>query len=73
AGPLPGAGEPTVAKDGATRGDTCHLDVVDRWGNLVAATPSGGWLQANPVIPALGFPLGTRLQMTWLEPGLPNS
>jgi gamma-glutamyltranspeptidase/glutathione hydrolase len=68
-----GAGEPTVAKDGATRGDTCHLDVVDRWGTMVAATPSGGWLQSNPVIPGLGFPLGTRLQMAWLDPGLPNS
>ncbi|MFE4494840.1 gamma-glutamyltransferase family protein [Streptomyces niveus] len=71
--PAPGAGEPTVARDGATRGDTCHLDVVDRWGNMVAATPSGGWLQSNPVVPELGFPLGTRLQMAWLEPGLPNS
>ncbi|RAG81604.1 gamma-glutamyltransferase family protein [Streptacidiphilus pinicola] len=73
-GTLPaGAGEPTVAHDGLTRGDTCHLDVVDRWGNLVSATPSGGWLQSNPVVPELGFPLGTRLQMAWLEPGLPNS
>ncbi|MDX6314472.1 MAG: gamma-glutamyltranspeptidase / glutathione hydrolase [Streptomyces sp.] len=68
-----GTGEPTVAASGLTRGDTCHLDVVDRWGNMVAATPSGGWLQSNPVIPGLGFPLGTRLQMAWLEPGLPNS
>ncbi|WP_432039348.1 gamma-glutamyltransferase family protein [Streptomyces cucumeris] len=80
AGPVagPGGGEPTVGgpevrADGGTRGDTCHLDVVDRWGNMVAATPSGGWLQSNPVIPALGFPLGTRLQMAWLDPGLPNS
>jgi gamma-glutamyltranspeptidase / glutathione hydrolase len=71
ASPLPG--EPDVAADGGTRGDTCHLDIVDRWGNMVAATPSGGWLQSNPVVPELGFPLGTRLQMTWLEPGLPNS
>ncbi|WP_381792438.1 gamma-glutamyltransferase family protein [Streptomyces niveus] len=71
--PAAGAGEPTVTRDGATRGDTCHLDVVDRWGNMIAATPSGGWLQSNPVVPELGFPLGTRLQMTWLEPGLPNS
>ncbi|MEV6401988.1 gamma-glutamyltransferase [Streptomyces bobili] len=69
--PVPG--EPETAADGATRGDTCHLDVVDRWGNMVAATPSGGWLQSNPVVPELGFPLGTRLQMTWLEEGLPNS
>ncbi|WP_069166585.1 gamma-glutamyltransferase family protein [Nocardia altamirensis] len=68
-----GAGEPTVATSGATRGDTCQVDVVDRWGNMVAATPSGGWLQSNPVVPELGFPLGTRLQMNWLEPGLPNS
>ncbi|MFH8791595.1 gamma-glutamyltransferase family protein [Streptomyces sp. NPDC017941] len=68
-----GAGEPTVAHDGGTRGDTCHLDIVDRWGNMVAATPSGGWLQSNPVVPELGFPLGTRLQMAWLEEGLPDS
>ncbi|CAM3538274.1 gamma-glutamyltransferase family protein [Kibdelosporangium persicum] len=68
-----GVGEPTVAKNGQTRGDTCHVDVADRWGNMVAATPSGGWLQSNPVVPSLGFPLGTRLQMMWLEPGLPNS
>ncbi|GAB7105507.1 gamma-glutamyltransferase [Streptomyces phaeofaciens JCM 4814] len=67
------SGEPGVAADGGTRGDTCHLDVVDRWGNMVAATPSGGWLQSNPVVPELGFPLGTRLQMAWLEEGLPNS
>ncbi|MFF4627592.1 gamma-glutamyltransferase family protein [Streptomyces griseorubiginosus] len=69
--PVPG--EPEVHPDGTTRGDTCHIDVVDRWGNMVAATPSGGWLQSNPVVPELGFPLGTRLQMAWLEEGLPNS
>ncbi|WDO05216.1 gamma-glutamyltransferase [Streptomyces murinus] len=71
-----GVGEPTLARlsgDGSTRGDTCHLDVVDRWGNMIAATPSGGWLQSNPVVPELGFPLGTRLQMAWLEEGLPNT
>ncbi|MEV8310355.1 gamma-glutamyltransferase [Streptomyces flavidovirens] len=73
ANPAAGAGEPTVAGNGATRGDTCHLDVVDRWGNMVAATPSGGWLQSNPVVPELGFPLGTRLQMAWLDDGLPNT
>jgi gamma-glutamyltranspeptidase/glutathione hydrolase len=61
-----GAGEPT-------RGDTVHLDVADRFGNLVSATPSGGWLQSSPVIPELGWPLGTRAQMFWLEPGLPSS
>ncbi|KPI30791.1 Gamma-glutamyltransferase [Actinobacteria bacterium OK074] len=73
-GPRPSVpGEPEVLADGATRGDTCHLDVVDRWGNMIAATPSGGWLQSNPVVPELGFPLGTRLQMAWLDEGLPSS
>ncbi|MEZ3159730.1 gamma-glutamyltransferase [Microbacterium sp. BWT-B31] len=68
-----GTGEPTVQTSGRTRGDTCHIDVIDRWGNIVSATPSGGWLQSSPTIPALGFCLGTRLQMTWLEPGHPSS
>jgi gamma-glutamyltranspeptidase/glutathione hydrolase len=63
------AGEPTLAHSG----DTCHVDAADRFGNLVAATPSGGWLQSSPVIPGLGFCLGTRAQMFTLTPGLPNS
>jgi gamma-glutamyltranspeptidase/glutathione hydrolase len=62
-----GTGEPTVARTGATRGDTCHIDVVDRWGNIVSVTPSGGWLQSSPTVPSLGFCLGTRLQMCWLD------
>jgi gamma-glutamyltranspeptidase/glutathione hydrolase len=66
-------GEPTVSRAGRTRGDTVHVDVVDRWGNIISATPSGGWLQSSPTIPALGFCLGTRAQMFWLDPGLPNS
>lgn len=67
------SGEPTVAANGATRGDTCHLDIVDSHGNLVSITPSGGWLQSSPQIPELGFCLGSRLQMTWLEDGLPST
>ena len=70
---LAGAGEPTVARNGVTRGDTCHLDIADRFGNVLSITPSGGWLQSSPHIPALGFCLGSRLQMTWLEDGLPSS
>ncbi|MGW0216831.1 gamma-glutamyltransferase family protein [Micromonospora chokoriensis] len=69
----PTTGEPTVQSDGVTRGDTCHVDVVDRWGNMISATPSGGWLQSSPTIPELGFPLGSRLQMFWLEEGLASS
>ncbi len=61
------------AARGPREGDTCHIDVIDRHGNMVAATPSGGWLQSSPVIPGLGLCLGTRAQMFWLEGGLPAS
>ncbi|GAB3707776.1 gamma-glutamyltransferase family protein [Nocardiopsis oceani] len=86
-GDVPGdrtTGEPTVQNpsgaSGASggnpadrRGDTCHVDVVDADGNMVSATPSGGWLSSSPVIPELGFPLGTRAQMFWLDPASPNA
>ncbi|WP_285759554.1 gamma-glutamyltransferase family protein [Nocardiopsis ansamitocini] len=65
-------GEPTLGATGEHRGDTCHVDVVDRNGNLVSATPSGGWLASSPVIEELGFPLGTRAQMFWLDPRSPS-
>lgn len=68
-----GEGEPNAAIAGEVRSDTVHVDVVDRWGNMVSAMPSGGWLQSNPVIPSLGFCLGSRAQMYWLEEGLPAS
>jgi len=74
----PSTGEPTMrsgptgpAASSHRAGDTCHLDVADRFGNMVSATPSGGWLQSSPVIPSLGFCLGTRAQMFTLTPGLP--
>jgi gamma-glutamyltranspeptidase / glutathione hydrolase len=68
-----GIGEPKTTGQGVVAGDTCHVDVVDHWGNVVSATPSGGWLQSSLAIPELGFCLGTRLQMFWVEEGLPAS
>lgn len=79
---LSGVGEPNAVAavpdsgptpSGEARSDTVHVDVVDRWGNMVSAMPSGGWLHSSPVIPELGFPLGTRMQMAWLEGELPNT
>lgn len=67
------AGLTSSGLSSAGRGDTCHLDVVDRHGNMISATPSGGWLQSSPYIPALGFCLGTRLQMTWLDGASPSA
>ena len=62
-----GAGEPTVGRLGEVIGDTVHFDIIDQAGNMVSSTPSGGWLQSSPVIPELGFCLGTRAQMFWLD------
>jgi gamma-glutamyltranspeptidase/glutathione hydrolase len=66
-----GAGEPTVGRFGEVRGDTVHFDIIDTAGNMISATPSGGWLQSSPVIPDLGFCLGSRAQMFWLEENHP--
>ena len=68
-----GTGDPTVARSGHVSGDTCHLDVVDRWGNMVTATPSGGWLQSAPVVPGLGFCTTSRGQMFWLDEDSPSA
>ncbi len=67
------AGEPVTDAAGALRGDTCHVDVIDRAGNMVSATPSGGWFQSSPVVTGLGFSLSTRTQMCWLEEGLAST
>ena len=66
-----GVGEPTVGRMGASGGDTVHFDIIDKAGNVISATPSGGWLHSSPAIPELGFCLGTRAQMFWLEEGHP--
>jgi len=70
-GNLAGIGEPTTGREIPVSGDTCHVDVIDKDGNMVSATPSGGWLQSSPVIPELGFCLNSRAQMFWLEEGRP--
>ena len=78
-GRAPGAGQPPAGPAAGALppelglGDTCHLDVADRFGNLVSATPSGGWLQSSPVIPGLGFCLGSRAQMFSLSPGFAST
>jgi len=66
-----GAGEPTVGRLGEVIGDTVHFDIIDAAGNMVSSTPSGGWLQSSPVVPELGFGLGTRAQMFWLDENHP--
>lgn len=42
---------------------TTGTRVMDAQGNMFSATPSGGWFNTSPIIPGLGFVLGTRAQM----------
>jgi gamma-glutamyltranspeptidase/glutathione hydrolase len=58
---------------GATPGDTVHFDIIDREGNMISSTPSGGWLHSSPIIPEIGFCLGTRAQQFWLDEEHPNA
>ncbi|MGI5350354.1 gamma-glutamyltransferase family protein [Streptomyces sp. CA-250714] len=66
-------GLPTILKATTAKADTCTVTVADRHGNMVAATPSGGWMKSSPAIGSLGFPLGTRGQSMYLVDGHPNS
>ncbi len=65
--------EPQALAAAQGRSDTTKLDAADRFGNLVSATPSGGWIPTSPCVPELGFPIGTRAQMFVLDPDHPNA
>jgi gamma-glutamyltranspeptidase/glutathione hydrolase len=52
---------------------TIHVTAADGNGNMIAVTASGGWIPSSPVIEALGFPLGSRMQTFFLDEGHPNS
>src|SRR5438067_3177189 len=66
-GAVAAASAETAGRWPVVTGDTTHVDAVDRWGNLFSATPSGGWIGSSPVVEGLGFPLGTRGQMFYLD------
>jgi gamma-glutamyltranspeptidase/glutathione hydrolase len=67
-----GPAEPQALAAATGRRDTTQLVAVDDTGLMVCATPSGGWIPTSPVIPELGFPIGTRAQMFVLDPDHPN-
>jgi gamma-glutamyltranspeptidase / glutathione hydrolase len=54
-------------------GGTIHVTAADRAGNMIAVTASGGWIPSSPVIDALGFPLGSRMQSFQLDERHPNA
>ncbi len=52
---------------------TTGTRVADASGNVFSATPSGGWFTASPILPDLGFVLGTRCQSFFLDEDRANS
>jgi gamma-glutamyltranspeptidase / glutathione hydrolase len=73
----PGEGPKSVPEDVPGHeqtfdGDTTHTCGVDAAGNMMAATCSGGWIMSSPVVPGVGFPMGTRAQMFFLDPHRAN-
>jgi len=82
----PPAGDPrgrgaSVAPSGARDMDaiapaadgTTHIAVIDRDGNMIALTPSGGVFRKSAFAPELGCTLSTRSEMFVLEEGHPNA
>ena len=69
------AREPVAAAgdgDGGADSGTTHISSIDRDGNLVCATPSGGSFAKSVFFPELGCALSTRIEMFNFEDGHPN-
>ena len=69
------AARPTTASGhGSHESDvgTTHFAVMDRDGNVVCATPSGGDVGSSPYFPELGCALSTRSEMFFIDPQHPN-
>ncbi|HEU5193110.1 MAG TPA: gamma-glutamyltransferase [Methylomirabilota bacterium] len=68
AAPVARAEAASSAADGTT-----HIAAIDRDGNMICLTPSGGVFRKSAFSPELGCTLSTRSEMFVLEPGHPNA
>jgi gamma-glutamyltranspeptidase/glutathione hydrolase len=64
----PGSESGAAAADGTT-----HIAAIDRDGNMIALTPSGGVFRKSAFAADLGCTLSTRSEMFVLEDGHPNA
>ena len=71
ASPAP-TGPRAPAVEAAADGTT-HIAAIDRDGNMIALTPSGGVFRKSAFAPELGCTLSTRSEMFVLEEGHPNA
>ncbi|MBI4640467.1 MAG: gamma-glutamyltransferase, partial [Candidatus Tectomicrobia bacterium] len=53
-------------------GGTTHLAVIDRDGNMICMTPSGGSFRKSAFIPEIGCALSTRIEMFFVDADHPN-
>ena len=68
AGRTPATGAAAGGADGTT-----HIAAIDRDGNMICLTPSGGVFRKSAFAPELGCTLSTRSEMFVLEDGHPNA
>jgi gamma-glutamyltranspeptidase/glutathione hydrolase len=64
---------PTAAPTSAAADGTTHIAAIDRDGNMIALTPSGGVFRKSASAPELGCTLSTRSEMFVLQDGHPNA
>jgi len=61
-----------LAANSAAADGTTHIAAIDRDGNMICLTPSGGVFRKSAFSPELGCTLSTRSEMFVLEDGHPN-
>jgi gamma-glutamyltranspeptidase/glutathione hydrolase len=62
----------SAAAGGGDASGTTHIAAIDRDGNMIGLTPSGGVFRKSAFVPELGCTLSTRSEMFVLEDGHPN-
>ena len=62
-----------AAAAGAAADGTTHIAAIDRDGNMICLTPSGGVFRKSAFAPELGCTLSTRSEMFVLEEDHPNA
>ena len=68
---LPAPSDPATA-DASAREGTTHVSAMDKHGNMVCGTISGGAFAKSVFFPELGCALSTRIEMFNCEEGHPN-
>lgn len=68
----PATGNPAAGDGPGDESGTTHISVLDRDGNMVCATPSGGSFAKSVFLPEIGCALSSRIEMFNFEEGHPN-